>query len=298
VAGTVNALNHPFSPAPLGTDLYFQFGDGNETPIVGNFDPPASADGSPPPVPATPGLTGAAPAGLVNVVALGGTPQTATVGTAYGQPLQVRVTDALGNPVRGAGVTFAAPAAGAGGTFAGAATVLTDDRGIATAPAFTAGGIAGSYAVTATADDFGTSVAFALTNTPADPPAPPSSPPVFRVLPRAAAGRPLTLTAWVGGASGPAGGSVQFFDVFRGRMRLLGAAALGGGSASLRAVLPAGRHGFRAVYLGDGANAGSLSVLTRLTVRRGPRRQRVRGGLQFGPRQPAQERHQLGAEGF
>ncbi len=36
-------LNHPFSPAPLGTDLYAQFGDEFATPIVGNWDPPLSA---------------------------------------------------------------------------------------------------------------------------------------------------------------------------------------------------------------------------------------------------------------
>ncbi len=33
-------LNHPFSPSPLGSDLYFQFGDEFANPIVGNFDPP------------------------------------------------------------------------------------------------------------------------------------------------------------------------------------------------------------------------------------------------------------------
>jgi hypothetical protein len=33
-------LNHPFSPTPLGADLYAQFGDEFATPIVANFDPP------------------------------------------------------------------------------------------------------------------------------------------------------------------------------------------------------------------------------------------------------------------
>ncbi len=36
----MNALNHPFSPAPLGSDLFAQFGDNFGLPIVGNFDPP------------------------------------------------------------------------------------------------------------------------------------------------------------------------------------------------------------------------------------------------------------------
>jgi hypothetical protein len=36
----VNALNHPFSPTPLGFDIFSQFGDSFALPIVGNFDPP------------------------------------------------------------------------------------------------------------------------------------------------------------------------------------------------------------------------------------------------------------------
>ena len=42
VTGTVNTLNHPFSPTPLGQDLYAEFGDEFALPIVGNFDPPAT----------------------------------------------------------------------------------------------------------------------------------------------------------------------------------------------------------------------------------------------------------------
>ena len=38
----VTALNHPFSPVPLGNDLFAQFGDGFALPIVGNFDPPVA----------------------------------------------------------------------------------------------------------------------------------------------------------------------------------------------------------------------------------------------------------------
>jgi Bacterial Ig-like domain (group 3)/RTX calcium-binding nonapeptide repeat (4 copies) len=36
-------LNHPFSPTPLGGDLFGQFGDEFANPIVGNWDPPLSA---------------------------------------------------------------------------------------------------------------------------------------------------------------------------------------------------------------------------------------------------------------
>ena len=39
-AGTVNTLNHPFDPTPLGNDLFFQFGNNLAYPIVGTFDPP------------------------------------------------------------------------------------------------------------------------------------------------------------------------------------------------------------------------------------------------------------------
>lgn len=46
VIGTVNTLNHPFSPAPLGQDLFAQFGDVQAIPIVGNFDPPVAGASS------------------------------------------------------------------------------------------------------------------------------------------------------------------------------------------------------------------------------------------------------------
>jgi hypothetical protein len=39
-AGTVNALNHAFSPSPLGQDLYAEIFDEFALPLVGNFDPP------------------------------------------------------------------------------------------------------------------------------------------------------------------------------------------------------------------------------------------------------------------
>ncbi|MDB5339519.1 MAG: peptidase domain protein [Planctomycetaceae bacterium] len=42
VPGTAAALNHQFSPTPLGVDLYAQFGTNVSVPLVGNFDPPVS----------------------------------------------------------------------------------------------------------------------------------------------------------------------------------------------------------------------------------------------------------------
>ncbi len=46
VRGTAAALNHQFSPSPLGVDLYAQFGTNVSVPIVGNFDPPITGSGS------------------------------------------------------------------------------------------------------------------------------------------------------------------------------------------------------------------------------------------------------------
>lgn len=40
VVGTVNTLNHPFSPQPVGGDIAAFFGIGTQVPVVGNFDPP------------------------------------------------------------------------------------------------------------------------------------------------------------------------------------------------------------------------------------------------------------------
>jgi hypothetical protein len=274
VAGTVNTLNHAFSPAPVGNDLFYHFGNAVDLPLVGNFDPPVAADSTPPATTMPPLQTIGDPACLVHLVALPVAPQSATVGTAYSRPLQVQVTDGLGNPVSGASITFAAPATGAGGAFAGTATVVTDSQGIATAPSFTANTTAGSYAVTATANDFGTVAAFPLTNTTVPPAASPanghSSTTKLRIL-QAPAGQGVTLAALVSGLAGQVTGYVQFSDVFQGRVRFLGVAALNNGSARLQVGLAAGRHTLRAVYLGDGTYAGSRSVLTRLVVRRGRR---------------------------
>jgi hypothetical protein len=99
------------------------------------------------------------------IAATAGTPQTATVNSAYATNLAATVKDAFGNPVAGAAVTFNAPASGAGGTFAGGVnTATTNAQGVATAPVFTANTTVGSYAVTATAGTVTTSPGFALTN--------------------------------------------------------------------------------------------------------------------------------------
>ena len=73
VVGTINTLNHPFSPLdnPLdptppatGNDVYYNFGNGFFQPIVGIWDPPGSPTASTP-VSAPPGATGG-PSGTID----------------------------------------------------------------------------------------------------------------------------------------------------------------------------------------------------------------------------------------
>jgi hypothetical protein len=99
------------------------------------------------------------------ITATAGTPQTATVNTAFAADLAATVKDAFGNPVTGATVTFNAPASGASGTFAGGVnTATTNAAGVATAAVFTANGTVGSYTVTAKVGTLTTSPGFKLTN--------------------------------------------------------------------------------------------------------------------------------------
>ncbi len=108
---------------------------------------------------------------------VGGTPQTATLNSAYASGLQVALTNTDGCAVTsgaaGVAVTFTAPSSGASGVFSASATftatVGADSSGTVAAPTFTANGIAGSYTVTASSQ-YG-SVSFALTNTAAGVPA-------------------------------------------------------------------------------------------------------------------------------
>jgi hypothetical protein len=89
-------------------------------------------------------------------------------GTRFVIALAVSVTDAFGNKVAGALVTFTAPARGASGSFATrthprAVAVRTDSRGIAVAPPFIANTQPGGYVVIASVGH-GPRTAFALVN--------------------------------------------------------------------------------------------------------------------------------------
>ena len=100
-----------------------------------------------------------------SIAATAGTPQSATVGAAFGIQLQATVKDPFNNPVNGATVTFTAPGSGASGTFAGGVTTATTNAsGVATAAAFTANTIAGAYTVGATVSGVASPANFSLTN--------------------------------------------------------------------------------------------------------------------------------------
>ena len=96
------------------------------------------------------------------IVTNGGTPQSATISTAFASPLGVIVRDASNNPVSGATVTFTVPGSGASATLS-AAQVTTDATGSASVNA-TANGIAGTYTVTAAVSGVSIPASFALTN--------------------------------------------------------------------------------------------------------------------------------------
>jgi len=105
------------------------------------------------------------------VAQTGGSGQSATVSTAFTTPFAATVEDSKNNPVRGASVTFTAPASGPSGTFKnGTATETdaTDSSGIAMSSTFTANSTAGGpYNVTAAVSGVTASVSYSLVNTPA-----------------------------------------------------------------------------------------------------------------------------------
>jgi hypothetical protein len=108
------------------------------------------------------------PPPVVAIAATSGTPQSATIGTAFAAPLVATVTTG-GTPTANVSVTFTAPASGASGTFATATpgatdTEVTNASGVATSQVFTANTTAGAYTVTASATG-ATSASYSLTNT-------------------------------------------------------------------------------------------------------------------------------------
>jgi hypothetical protein len=104
------------------------------------------------------------------ITATGGTPQTATVSTAFKHKLSARVLGAKGNPRVGLLVTFTAPSTGAGLTFANGKTTWTHKTGVKgyVRVGVTANATAGTYKVTANLKKgaLPKPATFNLTNTP------------------------------------------------------------------------------------------------------------------------------------
>jgi protocatechuate 3,4-dioxygenase beta subunit len=102
-----------------------------------------------------------------SITATGTAGQEATINGSYGQPLQARVTDANGNPVQGANVTFSIlpGPTGASASFLGAApTATTDSNGLASSPALLANGVPGRFSATASAAGVSTVATYTLDN--------------------------------------------------------------------------------------------------------------------------------------
>ena len=102
------------------------------------------------------------------LITVAGNAQTTAVNTAFAIPLEVRVTDAFGNAIRGARVTFAIQpntSLGSAGSFSGAAKVvrIADNRGLAIAPTLKARGKFGSFTVIASSDGVASQAYFELT---------------------------------------------------------------------------------------------------------------------------------------
>ncbi len=112
---------------------------------------------------ATFSLSNTAVPGAISIVA--GNKQQASVTAGFKTALQVKVTDAHGNPISGITVTFAVEQNGAAGaTFTSQSSVLTGPTGIAQAPALTANGSAGTFTVEAWVDGLANPAVFTLTN--------------------------------------------------------------------------------------------------------------------------------------
>jgi hypothetical protein len=102
------------------------------------------------------------------IAAGAGTSQEAQLGTDFAVPVAVTVTDASGNGVAGAKVTFTAPSSGPSGVFAGhgpRVVVTTSAKGVAVAPAFVANQVTGGYIIMARVAGLSSMATFAFVNT-------------------------------------------------------------------------------------------------------------------------------------
>jgi protocatechuate 3,4-dioxygenase beta subunit len=126
--------------------------------IAGTFTVTASSPG----VTGASRLLGSFPGAPASVVLLGGSPQMTSASTPFAKPLSVRVTDAFGNPVPRAVVSFRVSSGP--GVSLPSGLVLTDNNGVASVQA-TANGTAGVSTVTASVSGVAGSVSFELATT-------------------------------------------------------------------------------------------------------------------------------------
>jgi protocatechuate 3,4-dioxygenase beta subunit len=102
-----------------------------------------------------------------SITATGTSSQEATVNGSYAQPLQARVTDANGNPVQGATVTFAVlpgPTGASASFLGGEPSAITDSNGLATSPPLVANGVPGRFTATASTAGVSTVATYTLDN--------------------------------------------------------------------------------------------------------------------------------------
>ncbi len=196
-----------------------------------------------------------APASL-QVIA-GSTPQSATVGTAFANPLEVKVLDAWGNPLSGVAVTFAAPASGASATLS--STIVTSDAaGIARVTA-TANTTGGNYQVTASVSGVVASANFGLTNVVLSTTTKltTTSPSVVEE------GGSISLAIAVSSPDGTPTGTVNVRD----GGTVVATATLASGAAQVTLTLSTpGAHVLVATYAGDATYGSSTSSSLTVTV--------------------------------
>ncbi len=201
------------------------------------------------------------PPAPASIAATAGGGQSAQVNTAFPSALQATVKDSGNNPVAGATVTFTAPASGASGAFGSlsSATATTNTQGVATAPAFTANGITGSYSVTAGVSGVASTASFALTNAASGSTTQAGNAPATY----SPSVQSVNLTATITSNSAPVTGGTVTFTV-----AVLGSATatVSGGQATASLQIPAGSqagaYSISASYSGSGSVAASTGGAT------------------------------------
>ena len=194
---------------------------------------------------------------------LTGTPQTATIHTAFALPLGLRVlANQPGEPVDGGRVTFTAPASGPSTTFAptttaavvsGVVGVSVSANGVVGGPYNVVAGTAGASNVTFSLRnklEADTSIALAASANPS------------------VAGQPVTLTAHVTSGGAPVtAGTVSFRD---GGAILPACSAqplnASGHAICVSSALTIGTHSLTAVFSGNATHSSSASCLLTQTV--------------------------------